>query len=229
MSATERRRDGRRPHPAGDPVGRARRSSRSSWSRPSSSSSFPRAPASSSHGRSSRRCRRSCSRRPMSAASGSSSGVASATRWHHVRRGFPAVVVFAGALLIATLLHLDRFSANLSFAVWLALYATTPFVIAALADRAAPARSRDPRSSGCRHPPRRRASDSPLIGAGAFAAGAAVFLAPAGRGILLGVGAHPAHRSGDRSRAEPHRRRQRGAAVGLRAGARSASSSRRSC
>lgn len=64
-------------------------------------------------------------------------------RWDDVRHGFPAVVVFAAALLIATLLHLDRFSRNLSFAVWIVLYATTPFVIAALgileARRARPA------------------------------------------------------------------------------------------
>ncbi|NYE21292.1 hypothetical protein [Microbacterium immunditiarum] len=59
--------------------------------------------------------------------------VAMARQWHRVKHGFPAVVVFAGALLVATLLHLDRFSANLSFVVWLILYATTPFVVAALA------------------------------------------------------------------------------------------------
>ncbi|SDH61960.1 hypothetical protein [Microbacterium pygmaeum] len=54
------------------------------------------------------------------------------TRWHRVAPGFPAVVVFAGALLVATLLHLDKFSQNLSFAAWMTLYATTPFVVAAL-------------------------------------------------------------------------------------------------
>ncbi len=59
--------------------------------------------------------------------------VAMAREWHRVKHGFPAVVVFAGALLVATLLHLDRFSANLSFAVWLILYGTTPFVVAGLA------------------------------------------------------------------------------------------------
>lgn len=55
-----------------------------------------------------------------------------ASAWHRVQHGFPAVAVFAGALLIATLLHLDRFSANLSFWVWLALYATTPFLVVAV-------------------------------------------------------------------------------------------------
>lgn len=57
---------------------------------------------------------------------------ARAWRWDDVKHGFPAVVVFAFLLLVATLLHLDRFSQNLSFAVWFALYATTPFVVAVL-------------------------------------------------------------------------------------------------
>lgn len=58
--------------------------------------------------------------------------VARTTRWHRVAPGFPAVVVFAGALLVATLLHLDRFSQNISFFTWVALYATTPFIVAVL-------------------------------------------------------------------------------------------------
>jgi len=58
--------------------------------------------------------------------------VVTARRWHHVAPGFPAVIVFAGALLVTTLLHLDRFSQNLSFYTWMLLYATTPFVIAVL-------------------------------------------------------------------------------------------------
>jgi hypothetical protein len=56
--------------------------------------------------------------------------VATTRRWHRVAVGFPAVVVFAGALLVATLLHLDRFSQNVSFFTWIVLYATTPFVVA---------------------------------------------------------------------------------------------------
>jgi hypothetical protein len=56
--------------------------------------------------------------------------VAAARCWHRVAVGFPAVVVFAGALLIATLLHLEKFSQNLSFFTWTVLYATTPFVVA---------------------------------------------------------------------------------------------------
>ena len=57
-------------------------------------------------------------------------GVAVTKRWHRVAPGFPAVVVFAGGLLVATLLHLDRFSQNLSFYTWIVLYVTTPFVVA---------------------------------------------------------------------------------------------------
>lgn len=57
-------------------------------------------------------------------------GVALTRRWHRVAPGFPAVVVFSGALLAATLMHLDKFSENLSFFAWITLYATAPFVVA---------------------------------------------------------------------------------------------------
>ncbi|GAA3203744.1 hypothetical protein [Microbacterium terregens] len=53
-----------------------------------------------------------------------------ARRWHRVVVAFPPVIVFTAALLIATLLHLDRFSQNLSFYTWFVLYITTPFVTA---------------------------------------------------------------------------------------------------
>ncbi|WES62796.1 hypothetical protein P0L94_10020 [Microbacter sp. GSS18] len=58
--------------------------------------------------------------------------VAFERRWHRVAPGYPAVTVFAAALMVATLLHLDRFSDNISFWTWLVLYATTPFIVAAL-------------------------------------------------------------------------------------------------
>lgn len=101
--------------------------------------------------------------------------VAVVGRWHEVRHGFPAVTLFAGALLIATLLHLDRFSSNAAFVVWIVLYASTPFAVAVVAIVQAP---RDPRSD-----PRRPIARGPrvvlaLIGLAAFAAGAAVFLFP---------------------------------------------------
>jgi len=104
-------------------------------------------------------------------------GVARAKEWHRVRHGFPAVVVFAGALLVATLLHLDRFSQNVSFAAWITLYATTPFVVAALAFAQ---RHRDPGS------PADVDVEMPLfarwglalIGGAAFLVGAAMFVFP---------------------------------------------------
>ncbi|GAA1982855.1 hypothetical protein [Microbacterium pumilum] len=104
-------------------------------------------------------------------------GIVFARAWHHVRRGFPAVVVFAGALLIATLLHLDRFSTNLPFAAWMVLYATTPFIIAVLA---VVQRPRDPGTPD--RPdvviPRFARVGLAAVGACAFIAGAMVYLAP---------------------------------------------------
>ncbi|WP_238439369.1 hypothetical protein [Microbacterium sp. JZ31] len=60
--------------------------------------------------------------------------VACLTRaWHHVWTGFPAVVVFAALLGIATILHVDRFHAgHPSFIAWAVLYATTPFAVLAV-------------------------------------------------------------------------------------------------
>lgn len=104
-------------------------------------------------------------------------GVAVTKRWHRVAPGFPAVVVFAGALLLATLLHLDRFSQNLSFFTWVLLYATTPFVVAwlwwmqRLADDGAPEVS-DSRV------PRVVRGIMLAVGAASLATGAAMFLAP---------------------------------------------------
>lgn len=99
------------------------------------------------------------------------------SRWHEVRHGYPAVVVFAGALLVATLLHLDRFSANLSFAVWMALYATTPFVAAALAV------IQRPRDPGIPRPvdivlPRFVRAGLVTIGLASAATGAVLLIAP---------------------------------------------------
>lgn len=103
--------------------------------------------------------------------------VATARRWHHVEHGFPAVVVFAGALLIATLLHLDRFSLNLSFAVWMVLYATTPFAVAVLA---VVQRRRDPRVPDRRDVVIPRFARFALAGIGgaALVLGAVMFVAP---------------------------------------------------
>jgi hypothetical protein len=104
-------------------------------------------------------------------------GVAATRRWHRVAPGFPAVVVFAGALLVATLLHLDRFSQNISFYTWIVLYATTPFLVAWLwwMQR----RSDDGRleAQDCRVP---RAVRGVMlaVGAASLITGAVMFLAP---------------------------------------------------
>lgn len=103
--------------------------------------------------------------------------VALSVRWHRVQHGFPAVAVFAGALLVATLLHLDRFSANLSFWTWITLYATTPFVVIVLAivQRRYAQRAPEPHDVVI---PVWAARVLAGIGAVAFVFGAAVFLAP---------------------------------------------------
>ncbi|WP_210480695.1 hypothetical protein [Naasia sp. SYSU D00948] len=48
-------------------------------------------------------------------------------RWHRVKYGFPAVVVFATLLGVATLVHWDRFHfGHISFITWATLYLVTP-------------------------------------------------------------------------------------------------------
>jgi hypothetical protein len=113
--------------------------------------------------------------------------VVAARRWHHVSRGFPAVVVFAGALLLATLLHLDRFSQNLSFVVWIVLYATTPFLVAvaAIVQRPRDPRVPDPVDVEI---PRLWRVGLVAIGASALAFGIAVFCAP---DVAIGFWAWP--------------------------------------
>ncbi|BDZ46054.1 hypothetical protein [Naasia aerilata] len=55
--------------------------------------------------------------------------VALQDRWHHVKYGFPAVLVFATLLGLATFLHWDRFHfGHISFVTWVTLYVTTPFL-----------------------------------------------------------------------------------------------------
>jgi hypothetical protein len=60
--------------------------------------------------------------------------VLGARRWHHVKYGFPAVVLFATLLGIATFLHWDRFHfGHISFITWVTLYVTTPVVVLVVA------------------------------------------------------------------------------------------------
>jgi len=51
-------------------------------------------------------------------------------RWHRVAAGFPAVTAFTISMLLATLLHWDRFDiSHLPFQIWLVLYVVTPFLV----------------------------------------------------------------------------------------------------
>lgn len=98
-------------------------------------------------------------------------------RWHRVRHGLPAVLVFAGTLLVATLLHLPRFSGNLPFVVWLVLYATTPIAMVALLrlQRGADEMTPDPADVLV---PRAARVALAVVGLGALLAGGAALVAP---------------------------------------------------
>jgi hypothetical protein len=53
-------------------------------------------------------------------------------RWHAVRWGFPAVLVFSTLLATATFLHWGKFHfGHISFIVWVTLYVVTPFLVLA--------------------------------------------------------------------------------------------------
>lgn len=51
-------------------------------------------------------------------------------RWHRVKAAFPPVTVFTIAMLLATILHWDRFDiTHFPFQLWLVLYILTPFIV----------------------------------------------------------------------------------------------------
>lgn len=51
-------------------------------------------------------------------------------QWHRVAVGFLPVTTFAVLMMVATLLHWDRFShGSAAFVTWAVLYATTPFLV----------------------------------------------------------------------------------------------------
>ena len=55
------------------------------------------------------------------------------SRWHRVAAGFPPVAAFTIALLLATIIHWDRFElTHLPFLIWLVLYIVTPVLILAV-------------------------------------------------------------------------------------------------
>lgn len=50
--------------------------------------------------------------------------------WHRIKAAFPAVTTFTVAMLLATLLHWDRFDlTHFPFQLWLILYIITPFLV----------------------------------------------------------------------------------------------------
>jgi hypothetical protein len=107
-----------------------------------------------------------------------------ARRWHRVKYGFPAVLVFAALLATATVLHWDRFhSGHVSFVTWAALYFTTPVLVAvaiALNWRADPATA-DERDYRIPLAPRLVVS---AVGTVSLVCGLAIFVAP---GLVAGV------------------------------------------
>ena len=59
--------------------------------------------------------------------------VAVQRRWHRVRHGFPAVLVFASLASAATFLYWDRFHfGHPSFIAWVLLHVTTPLLVLAV-------------------------------------------------------------------------------------------------
>jgi hypothetical protein len=51
-------------------------------------------------------------------------------QWHRIAVGFLPVTTFAALMMVATLLHWDRFThGNVSFVTWAVLYATTPLLV----------------------------------------------------------------------------------------------------
>ena len=59
--------------------------------------------------------------------------------WHRIAAGFPAIALFAAMMLLATLLHWDRFNggdaptmAAISFYAWVGVYIVSPFLVAGI-------------------------------------------------------------------------------------------------
>jgi hypothetical protein len=99
-------------------------------------------------------------------------------RWHRVKHGFPAVVLFSTLLGVATFLHLDRFHfGHISFLTWVALYITTPFLslAALLANRRAD--DGTPEQRDVPVPPALRMLVA-IVGVAALACGLVLFLVP---------------------------------------------------
>ena len=100
-------------------------------------------------------------------------------RWHRVKYGFPAVLLFASLLTIATIVHWDRFHfGHISFLTWVTLYVTTPVLVVLVLVRNWREDPGTPEEADVVLPGPVRAALA-LLGAAALAAGLALFLFPA--------------------------------------------------
>lgn len=100
-------------------------------------------------------------------------------RWHEVGMAFPAIVPFTLFMAGATVLHWDRFNrGHVTFWLWVAIYATTPFLLTALwlRNRHADPGGRDPGDPIVPVPARRIMAAG---GLGCAAVAAFMFLWPA--------------------------------------------------
>lgn len=110
--------------------------------------------------------------------------VAVARRWHRVRHGFSAVLLFASLASAATFLHWDRFHfGHVSFITWVALYVTTPVLV--LVAMVLNHREDDgsPEEREVRIPAPWRSALA-LVGAAASVTGLVLFILPS---LLIGV------------------------------------------
>jgi hypothetical protein len=110
--------------------------------------------------------------------------VAVQRRWHRVRHGFPAVLVFASLAAAATFLHWDRFHfGHVSFMTWVVLYVTTPVLVLLVILLNGRADDGVPEGGDVTIPPPWRYALA-LVGAAASVTGFVLFAVPS---LLIGV------------------------------------------
>ena len=148
-----------------------------------------------------------------------------AERWHPSSPGVLGASVFAGLMLIATIIHWDRFNhgdapalAAVAFYAWTIVYIVSPFAVFAIWWRN---RATDPREPGPAIRASRRARCSPRAPSRRAPSrlGSLAFVVPADRRRPLAVAAHPADRARPREPHGPGRRRRARCCPAIRAGA----------
>jgi hypothetical protein len=107
-----------------------------------------------------------------------------AERWHPSSPGVLGAAVFAGLMLIATVIHWDRFNhgdapvlASLAFYAWTGVYIVSPFAVFAIWWRNRAADPRTPAADEARVPAAALSAAS-AFGVGALAVGALAFVVP---------------------------------------------------